>query len=134
MTPEPAHQEKLRVIVAGGGVAALETVLALADLASEHTDVTVLAPNEEFVYRPMTVREPFAYGSARRYPLEPIVRDAGATLVSDELAFVDPAKQTIHTKSGDSIEYDALMLALGAKISKRYTHALTIDDRHMDET
>ena len=48
--------------------------------------MTVLAPNEEFVYRPMTVREPFAYPAARRYPLAPIVRGAGAELLTGELA------------------------------------------------
>ena len=122
------------MIIAGGGVAALETALALHDLAPDQTDVTVLAPNTEFAYRPMTVREPFAYGSARRYPLEPIVRDAGAKLLAGELGWVDPDKQTIHTKDGEPIEYDALMLALGAKPVPRYTHALTIDDRRMDET
>jgi sulfide:quinone oxidoreductase len=134
MTPEGSHPDKLRVIVAGGGVAALETVLALADLAPDRTDVTVLAPNSEFVYRPMTVREPFAYGPARRYPLAPIVADSGAKLIVGELAWVDPASRTIHTKSDEPIPYDALMLALGASASKRYTHALTIDDRRMDET
>ena len=122
------------MIVAGGGVAALESALALADLAPDHTDVTVLAPNEEFVYRPMTVREPFAYGLAHRYPLAPLVLDAGAKLLTDELVWVDPAKQTIHTKGGEALEYDALVLALGARASKRYTHALTIDDRRLDET
>jgi sulfide:quinone oxidoreductase len=134
MTAEAPHPEKLRVIIAGGGVAALETVLALADLAPGHTDVTVVAPNAEFVYRPMTVREPFAYGPARRYPLTPIVHDAGGKLLAGELGWVDPVKQTIHTKGGESIEYGALMLALGARASQRYTHALTIDDRRMDET
>jgi sulfide:quinone oxidoreductase len=134
MTAETSPSEKLRVIIAGGGVAALETVLALGDLAPDRTEVTVLAPNEEFVYRPMTVREPFAYGPARRYPLAPLVSDAGAKLLSDELVWVDPIKQTIHTKGGESIEYGALMLALGAKASQRYTHAITIDDRRLDET
>jgi sulfide:quinone oxidoreductase len=134
MTPASSHPDKLRVIVAGGGVAALETVLALADLAPERTDVTVLAPNSELVYRPMTVREPFAYGPASRYPLAPIVTDAGAKLLADELVWVDPASQTIHTRSDEPISYDALMLGLGAKATKRYTHALTIDDRRMDET
>jgi sulfide:quinone oxidoreductase len=134
MTAETSPSEKLRVIIAGGGVAALETVLALGDLAPDRTDVTVLAPNEEFVYRPMTVREPFAYGPARRYPLAPLVSDAGAKLLSDELVWVDPIKQTIHTKGGESIEYGALMLALGAKASQRYTHAITIDDHRLDET
>jgi sulfide:quinone oxidoreductase len=134
MSTETSPPEKFRVIIAGGGVAALETALALADLAPDHTEVTVIAPNTEFVYRPMTVREPFAYGPARQYPLAPIVLDAGAKLLTDELAWVDPVKQTIHTSGDQSIEYQALMLALGAKAIQRYTHALTLDDHRMDET
>jgi sulfide:quinone oxidoreductase len=126
--------EKLRVIIAGGGVAALETALALADLARDRTAVAVIAPNRDFLYRPMAVREPFAYGPAERYELAPIVRDAGAELLTDELASVDPEKQTVQTKAGQSLEYGALVLALGAKAQPRYDHALTIDDRRLDET
>jgi sulfide:quinone oxidoreductase len=129
-----SRSDKLRVVIAGGGVAALETALALADLASDRTDVTVIAPNTEFVYRPMVVREPFAYGAAHRYPLAPIVHDAEARLIAGELGWIDPVTRTIHTKADDSIEYDALMLALGATVTKRYPHALTIDDRDLDET
>jgi sulfide:quinone oxidoreductase len=134
MTARASHSGNLRVIIAGGGVAALETALALADLAPDHTDVTVIAPNTEFVYRPMAVCEQFAYGPRRRYPLAPIVHNAGANLLTDELAWVDPVEQTIHTQGGESIEYDALMLALGARASERYTHAVTMDDRRLDET
>jgi sulfide:quinone oxidoreductase len=134
MTTEPSHPEKLRVIIAGGGVVALETALALADLALDRTDVTVIAPNAEFVYRPMTVREPFAYGAARRYPLASIVHDAGAKLLAGELGWVDTDKQMIHAKDEQAIEYDVLMLALGAKPVVHYSNALTIDDRRMDET
>ena len=125
---------KLRVLIAGGGVAALETALALAHLVPELTDVTVLAPNPEFVYRPMTVREPFAYGAARRYPLAQIVKDAGGQLLVGALAWVDPARQIAHTEAGEEIAYDALVLALGARAVPRYKHAITIDDRRMDET
>ncbi len=132
--PGTSRPGKLRVVIAGGGVAALEAVLALADLAPERTDVTVIAPNTEFVYRPMVVREPFAYAQARRYPLAPIVSHAGATLLTGELGWIDPATRTVHTKADRAIEYDALILALGASINKRYAHALTIDDRDLDET
>jgi sulfide:quinone oxidoreductase len=134
MTTDTSHSEKLRVIVAGGGVAALETVLALGELAGEQTDVGVIAPNTEFFYRPLAVREPFAYGRAQRYPLAQIVRDAGATLIGDSLAWIDPAAQIAHTEAGEQIAYDALMLALGAKAHPRYQHALTIDDRRLEET
>jgi sulfide:quinone oxidoreductase len=129
-----SRPDPLRVVIVGGGVAALETALALADLGGDRTDVTVIAPNIELVYRPMVVREPFAYSAARRYPLDPIVRHAGATLLHGELGWIDPVGRTIHTKADESIEYDALVLALGASISKRYEHALTIDDRDLDET
>lgn len=129
-----SRSDKVNVVIAGGGVAALETALALADLAPDRTDVTVIAPNSEFVYRPMVVREPFAYGAAHRYPLESILHDAGATLLCGELGWIDPATRTIHTKADEAIEYDALVLALGATVTKRYPHALTIDDHDLAQT
>ncbi len=125
---------KLRVVIAGGGVAALETALALKELAPGLTATTLLAPNAEFVNRPMTVREPFSYPQARHCPLAPIVHDAGAELVVGELAWVDPAKRIVHTGTEGEIEYDALVLALGARICPRYKHAITIDDRKLEET
>jgi sulfide:quinone oxidoreductase len=134
LTDNASHAWQLRVVIAGGGVAALETALALQHLAADQTDVTAIAPNSEFVYRPMTVREPFAYPKARRYPLSPIIQHAGARLITDELARVDPAKQVVYTKEEEEIEYGALMLALGARARPRYEHALTIDDRCLDET
>lgn len=133
MIIEATHPEKLRVLVVGGGVAALETCLALHELAPEQTDMSVLAPNEDFFYRPMSVREPFADGAAQRYPLAPIVRDAGAELIVDKLAWVDPEQRVVYTESGGEIEYEVLVLALGAKAAPRYQHAITIDDRRMDE-
>jgi sulfide:quinone oxidoreductase len=132
--PAESHSNKLRVLIVGGGVAALETLLALADLAPEHTDVTVIAPNAEFIYRPMVIREPFAYASARRYPLAPIIADCRATLLHGELDWIDPVTHTIHTKADKAITYDVLVLTLGAHIDKRYEHALTIDDRDLDDT
>ena len=126
--------DRFRVLIAGGGVAALEAALALHELAAEETAVTVLAPNSELVNRPMTVREPFAYPRASRYPLAPIVGDAGAELISDELAWIEPERRVVHTKAGSEVEYDALLLAIGARMHPRYKHALTINDTTLDET
>ncbi len=133
MTTQTTKTTKQRVLIAGGGVAALEAVLALHELAPELTDVTVIAPNADFHYRPLTVREPFAAGQARRYPLAPIISNAGARLVTGELAWVDPDKQVAHTKGDAELPYDRLVLALGAKAVPRYQHAVTIDAAHMDE-
>lgn len=122
------------MLIAGGGVAALETALALKDLAADRVEMTLIAPNEEFVYRPMTVREPFSFAGARHYALEPIVADVGAELVRDTLGWVDHELRVAHTEKGLQLEYDALVLALGTRIAPRYKHALTVDDRTMDET
>jgi sulfide:quinone oxidoreductase len=133
MTNDAIHSEQYRVLVVGGGVAAVEALLALHDLAPDRVAVTVLAPNSDFVYRPMSVREPFAYTSAARYPLATIVADAGATLVRDKVARVEPEQRLVHTESGGTLEYDALILAMGAKLYERFAHATTIDDKRMDE-
>jgi len=134
MTTQAPPFKKISVCIVGGGVAAIEAALALSDLAPAHTDVTVIAPNSEFVYRPMTVTEPFAFGGARHYPLAPILADAGATLLVDELSWIEPKKNTLHTKGKEAIVYDALILALGARAHPRYAHGTTIDDRRLDET
>jgi sulfide:quinone oxidoreductase len=134
MTTQTARQGKLRVLIAGGGVAGLEAMLALQSLAADRVQMTVLAARDEFVYRPMTVAEPLALTAAKRYPLAPIVRDGGAELIADTLSWVDHENNIAHTSAGLALEYDALLLALGARSSPRYKHALTIDDRTMDRT
>ena len=58
-----------RVVICGGGIAAVEGLLRLRRLAGDSVDIELIAPNEELVYRPMAVRQPFAAGPPRRYPL-----------------------------------------------------------------
>ncbi len=131
--PSGSPAKPFEVVIAGGGVAGLEAALALRELAGQRVALKLLAPISEFVYRPMTVGEPFAYGAAQRYPLEPIARDLGAELVRDAFAWVDADARVAHTEAGAELTYDALVLALGARAHPRYEHALTIDDRRMDE-
>lgn len=129
----PVAEERMSVIVAGGGVAGLETVLALNQMAGDVVKTTLLSPNHDFIYRPMTVREPFGLALAERYPLAEIAGDLGVDLVEDELAELDAAKRTVHTGAGETLTYDALVLGLGAKLSPRFRHSITIDDRELDE-
>lgn len=126
-------QHPFRVVIAGGGVAALEAALALRDLAGDRVELQLVAPNAHFSYRPMTVREPFAYAASQRYPLTEIAGDVGAQLIVDEFGWVDAEKQTAHTTGGAALTYDALLLAVGAIMRAPFAHVLTIDDRHMDE-
>ena len=123
----------LKVLIAGAGVAGLEAALALRELAGERVATTILTPGSEFVYRPMRVVEPFAYPVASRYPLEEIARDIGAELRRDAFKWLDGEQHVVHTEGGQQLSYDALLLALGAKLHSRFRHALTLDDRRLDE-
>ena len=79
----------MRVVVAGGGVAGLEGLLALRALAGDQVDLTLVAPDPAFTYRPLAVAEPFAMGHAYRVPLKQFADDAGAELVIDATVGVD---------------------------------------------
>ena len=79
----------VRVLIAGGGVAGLEALLALRDLAGDRVELTLLSPEAEFVYRPMAVAEPFGRGRADRHPLADIAADVRAELIHGALAQVD---------------------------------------------
>jgi sulfide:quinone oxidoreductase len=131
-SPTPS-QPPFRTLIAGGGVAALEAALSLRDLAGDRTDITLLAPEPEFAYRPMRVREPFGYSLAKTYRIADIADDIGADLVQDAFKRLEPDRSTVHTEQGAALEYDALLLALGARLRPAFSHGLTIEDWKFDE-
>ncbi|MBX5468705.1 MAG: FAD-dependent oxidoreductase [Thermoleophilaceae bacterium] len=114
---------EFQVVVCGGGIAACEALLRLRRLAGDALEVTVVSPRAELVYRPLAVREPFAAGDARRYPFERIARDAGARWVRDSLAAVDLPRRVVRTQEGGEQPYDALLLAVGARLEAPFEHA-----------
>jgi len=113
------------VLIVGGGVAALETLMALHDIAPAAVRVTLVAVEPDFVYRPMSVAEPFGLGEARRYPLRRVVDDFGAALVQAGVAAVDAPARRIMLRSGDTIAYDTLVLAPGARMLPAFDDVLT---------
>jgi sulfide:quinone oxidoreductase len=113
------------VLIVGGGVAALETLMALRDLAGDRVRVTLVAGEPDFVYRPMAVAEPFGFGEARRYPLRRVVEDFGAGLVQASVAAVDAPARRVVLRSGDTLGYDTLVLAPGARMLPAFEAALT---------
>jgi sulfide:quinone oxidoreductase len=104
----------LRLLVAGGGVAGLETALAVHEFARERVATTLLSADPHFIYRPLAVTEPFG-GRAPRISLEEVARDVGATFELGALAGVDPDTRLASTTSGRDLRYDLLVVALGAK-------------------
>src|SRR6266702_1408268 len=92
-TPRPAPprstRRRPRVVIAGGGVASLEALIALRDLLDGFVGIDVVAPSGDFIYRPLSVAEPFDLSAPRRFPLGEIVADHGATLHTGRLEAVD---------------------------------------------
>ena len=113
------------VVVAGAGVAGLETALALQALAPQRVSVELIAPESEFVYRPLAVAEPFQVGEVRRFPLARLVEAAGAELRPGTLAAVDPEEKRAALTDGSTVEYDVLVLASGAQSLPAVPGALT---------
>jgi sulfide:quinone oxidoreductase len=112
------------VVIAGGGVAALEAALALRDLGGDRVALTMLAPQTELVYQPLSVADPFALGSAKRYPLSQVAEKLDLELRHEALESVDPASKLVRTDAAEH-GYDKLLVAVGAGREAAYEHALT---------
>jgi sulfide:quinone oxidoreductase len=132
MSTERISADPFNVVVAGGGVAALEATLALKALAGDLVTARIVAPNEDFVYRPTAVCEPFGYRGNERYSLQEIADDIGVELVGEAVASIESSAQIVSTESS-VLHYDALLLAVGARPHPRYRHVVTLDDRILDE-
>ena len=103
-----------RVTIAGGGIAAIECVLALRDLASGAA-IELLAPQTASPLRPLSVLVPFALADTREIDLARFASEQGAALVKDTLVAVDAEARTVRTGRGDERPFDALVVAAGAR-------------------
>lgn len=108
--PRPLH-----VLVAGGGVAGLEALLALRDLAGDRVELTLLTPQDDFVYWPLSVTEPFAQGHAQHVSLRDVARDLRARFSRVAVIGVDEESGTVTTSDGNQLCFDELVLAVGAR-------------------
>lgn len=120
----PAH-----VVVAGGGFAALEAVLALRALAGDGVRVTLVSPDPALAYRPAATVEAFAPAPARTYDLRAIADDLGVSYQHARLEAVASQKRQVRLGSGVRLPYDALVLATGARATVGIAGALTFRDQ-----
>ena len=88
-------------VIAGGGVAGLETLLALRALAADRVDVTLLAPELKFVNRSMAVEQPFKPQRVRGLRLADTAAELDARWYHGALDRVEHDQRRIITKDGD---------------------------------
>ena len=123
------ESSKLRVLIAGGGVAGLETLLALRGLTGERVALALAAPEDEFVYRPIALEKHSAVGRLRSVALSQAAQHADATFVSGMIDEVDPGAGVARVSTGEAMSFDALVLAVGAEAMPALDHVMTWDDR-----
>jgi sulfide:quinone oxidoreductase len=127
------RDDRAEVVIAGGGVAALEAMIALHELAPRRVHVTLVAPGRDFVYRPLKIAEPFCLGRRTRHPLARVAEDFGATCVRATVTSVDPAAGVVCCAAGRELPYDSLIVALGARAVPAFEHAVTIGEEAADD-
>ncbi len=121
-----ANGAKRRVIIVGGGVAALEALLALRSLAGDLASVELVADTPQFSYRPLAVGEPFGLGASHRFDLTRIAHEQGAVLHLAGIDSVDPGERRIVTWDGRSFGYDHLLVAVGARATTAIPGSVSI--------
>ena len=104
-----------RVLIVGAGVAGLETLLALRALAGARVEVTLLAPEPKFIDPSMAVDQPFEPQRVHGVRLQDIADERQARWHRGALDRLEHARRRAVTKDGHALDYDAVVLAPGAR-------------------
>ena len=115
-----------KVTIVGGGVAALEAVLALRGIAEERVALEWITPRPAWLYRPLAVAEPFGLGEVKTYDLVRIARDQGATLHLAGIQSVDTQARLLLSWDGRAFPYEILLMAVGAQPAVSVPGSVTV--------
>jgi sulfide:quinone oxidoreductase len=111
--PHPDH-EPLRVVVAGAGIAGLETLVALRGLVGHGVAPTLVDPADDFTVHALDVLEPFGVGHPQRYRISELASELDVEHLHDAVARVEHGQHEVVLRSGARLAYDVLVLAVGA--------------------
>jgi sulfide:quinone oxidoreductase len=109
----------------------VEVALALRALAGDRVRLTLISPDPVFHYRPAATLAAFDDRIPLRYDLRAIAADVGAAYQKTRVKSVASKKRYVRTASGTRLEYDALILATGARAIAGIPGASTFRD-HRD--
>ncbi len=125
MPPATSRRPRPRIVLAGGGVGAVEAALALRELLDGVVRIDLVAPDDAVVYRPQAVAEPFGYAAARRLPLARLAETHDVHHVRDVVEEIDPVHRRVRLGRGEWTDFDALLVATGARQRRWLPGALT---------
>jgi len=117
---------KPRVLILGGGFAALETAFLLRMRARDQVDISLVSDNDNFVFRPNSIYVPFGASP------DSLLVDLSKPMHRREIDFhhgsvteVDPDNRLVSLAGGDRLHYDKLVIATGAAMAPGEVPGLT---------
>lgn len=113
-------------VILGGGTAG--TIMAnkmRKGLSHNEWKITIIEKGKEHFYQPGFLFLPFGYYN-REQITKPVAKffPRGTDLIFSEVEKIDPEKNKIFLKDGDSIDYDILIIATGTRIVPEDTPGL----------
>lgn len=120
---------RARVVIVGGGFAALEAALALRALVGDGAHLTLVSDHARLCHHPSATVEAFDETPPRTYDLRQIASDLGASYHQAKLEAVAWEKRHVRLASGARLQYDSLILAIGARAGASIPGTLTFRDQ-----
>ena len=107
----------MHVVVVGGGFGGVKTALELSNKPGVQVTLISNTSNFEYhgaLYRTATGRSPLEVTIPIR---EILMHSKNVSFVLDEATLLEPEKNRIHSSTGNSYRYDALVLAMGNQVN-----------------
>ena len=109
----------VKITVAGAGFAALTGIKELRKQLPD-AELTLVAPNAEFIYLPSLIWVPYGMrkGDDLRFDIEPLLNDLKVKFVQGSVTGISEDGRVLKTDNGD-VENDALLIATGGRFLKK---------------
>lgn len=105
-----------RVVIAGGGFAALEAAFYLRRRTGGRTRITMISDTDRFLFRPNMIYIPFGQDPEDlTFDLAEPLKRQGVELVRDRVTGIDPDGRRLLTTDG-GVSYDYALLATGSRM------------------
>jgi sulfide:quinone oxidoreductase len=125
VSADVARQKPVRTLIVGGGIAGLEALLALHDLAGDRAELTMIAPDPDFTYKPLVVEEPFSLKPAERRELAPLLIELGGEFVQRRVTGVLADDHAVELDDRSRMKYEILVICAGGRPRDPYRQAVT---------
>lgn len=101
--------------IIGGGVAAVEAMLAFDATSYSRAEVHLFSPKSKFVLKPLAVLSGFGRGELLNFDLPKLTATVGATFHNLSVSEVVPQRRAIRLSDDSEFSYDYLIASPGAK-------------------